>query len=200
MEKPNAPSCERNKEPILEVLKKVISQFSKEEIEVFEVGSGTGQHACYFTSQLENLLWTTADMEENHPGIKAWISENPERIKGPLAFKAGENEIPKNRFDMVFSANTLHIMSWKSCKTLFKQLGKSLDTNSLVLFYGPFNYRGEFTSESNKDFNQWLKNRDPNMGIRAFEDVTNNMAKNGFFLKEDVEMPANNRILIFERS
>lgn len=200
MEKANAPSCERNKGPILEVLKNIVNQIGKEQVSVFEIGSGTGQHACYFTSQLEQLVWTTADLEENHAGIKAWIAENPERIKGPLVFSAGDNEIPKSKFDIVFSANTLHIMGWKSCKTLFKQLGKSLETKSVVLFYGPFNYRGEFTSDSNRDFDKWLKNRDPKMGIRAFEDVTNNMAKNGFFLNEDIEMPANNRILVFERS
>jgi len=200
MEKPNAPSCERNKAPILTILEKYCQHRDINPFKIFEIGSGTGQHACFFSEKLPFVEWTTSDMEENHAGIKAWIAESHQKILGPVKFEAGKDSVEFDSYDMVFSANTLHIMGWKSCKTLFKKLGKSMKTDSLVLFYGPFNYRGEFTSESNRTFDGWLKDRSPAMGIRAFEDVTNNMAKNGFFLKEDIEMPANNRILVFEKS
>lgn len=199
MEKPNAPSCERNKEPILEVFRKYIDM-NKEPYRIFEVGSGTGQHACFFSEQLDNVEWTTSDLAENHAGIRSWISESKKNIHGPVEFEAGKGQIDLSKYQAVFSANTLHIMGWKSCKTLFKVLGKTMKTDALVFFYGPFNYLGKYTSPSNEEFDKWLKEKGSHMGIRSFEDVTNNMAKNGFFLKEDIEMPANNRVLVFEKS
>ena len=90
-------------------------------------------------------------------------------------------------------------MSWKEDKTLFKLLGKRLREGSLVFFYGPFNYDGKFTSPSNEEFEKWLKERNPKSGIRAFEDVESSMQKFGFKLLKDHEMPANNRLLVFER-
>ena len=89
-------------------------------------------------------------------------------------------------------------MSWKQDKTLVKILGSSLPAISIVAFYGPFNKSGKFTSPSNEEFDSFLKSRDSSMGIRTIEDIANNMAKHGLFFKEDIEMPANNRILVFE--
>lgn len=197
MEKPFSPSCERNKGPILEFFK----EYDIRKGHLLEIGSGTGQHAVYFGKQFPELNWVCSDIKENHEGIKSWLkSEKVPNVHGPETLKVGVDDFPKrNSFQYVFSANTLHIMSWKENKALFKLLGKRLREGALVLFYGPFNYNGSFTSESNEKFDAWLKERNPHSGIRHFEDISNVMFKNGLKLLKDHEMPANNRILTFER-
>lgn len=197
MNKPFAPACERNRSAIFEVLK----QYDIGEGRLLEIGSGTGQHAVYFASFFPLLHWVCSDLEDNHEGIKSWLKEvKLPNIHGPEKLKVGRDDFPGKRpFDYVFSANTLHIMSWKEDKALFKLLGKRLREPALVFFYGPFNYNGTYTSESNKDFDIFLKERDSQSGIRNFEDVESSMKKNGFKLLKDHEMPANNRLLVFER-
>ncbi len=198
MKKPFSPSCERNREAILAVLK----QYDIGEGSLLEIGSGTGQHAVYLASHFPNLEWICSDVEENHAGIKAWLKEaRLANVYGPETLKIGRDDFPsKKPIQYVFSANTLHIMPWKEDKTLFKLLGKRLREGALVFFYGPFNYNGEFTSESNKEFDAWLKDKySQASGIRNFEDVSAAMQKNGFKLLRDHEMPANNRLLVFER-
>jgi cyclopropane fatty-acyl-phospholipid synthase-like methyltransferase len=198
MEKPFSLSCDKNKGPILEVLKKYIDRESKT---LLEIGSGSGQHASFFSKEFPNLTWVTTDKNKNHEGIKLWQKEvNLDNFKGPEEYEVGVSPFPIGDFDYIFSANTFHIMSWKLDKTLMKQLGKNMKSKALFMVYGPFNYLGKFTSPSNEEFDGFLKKRDPQSGIRTFEDVTNNMAKNGFYLLEDVEMPSNNRTLIFEKS
>ena len=198
MKKPFAPACERNQQPILEVLK----QYNLTEGRLLEVGSGTGQHAVYMAKNFPNLHWVCSDLEENHDGIKSWLKEAKlSNIHGPERFKIGKDDFPgKKPFQYVFTANTLHIMSWKEDKSLFKLLGKRLREGALVFFYGPFNYKGQFTSESNRDFDAWLKEKYSSAsGIRNFEDILGAMTKFGFKLLSDHEMPANNRMLVFER-
>lgn len=195
MTKKIAPSVDRNKQAILDILKIYITKGR-----LLEIGSGTGQHAVYFAEHFRNLHWVTSDVKPNHPDIKAWLAEAKlKNIHGPEVLKIGKDDFPKGAFDYVFTANTLHIMSWKENKALFKILGKRLRERSLVFFYGPFNYEGEFTSQSNENFNTWLKERNPLSGIRNYEDVRINMEKVGFEFIEDHEMPANNRVLVFER-
>ena len=197
MNKPFSPACERNQEPIL----KILNRYNLSEGRLLEIGSGTGQHAVFFAEKFPKLHWVCSDVEGNHNGIKQWLKEAKlSNIHGPEKLVVGKDDFPGKRpFDYVFSANTLHIMSWKEDKALFKLLGKRLREASLVFFYGPFNYKGEFTSASNKDFDAHLKERNPQSGIRNFEDVEGAMVKNGFKLLQDHEMPANNRILVFER-
>lgn len=195
MTKPFSPACERNREPILKVLKDVISP---EDRKLLEIGSGTGQHAVYLAPHFPHMIWVTSDVRENHAGIKMWLEESgAPNIIGPGEFQVGKDDFPQGNFDVVFTANTFHIMNWKECKTLMKMLGQNLQEGSQVLIYGPFNYQGKFTSQSNADFDASLKERDTLMGIRNIEDVTTNMRKNGFLLSQDYEMPANNRLLLF---
>ena len=190
-------ACERNKEPILQVLKEVITADNKR---VLEVGSGTAQHAAYFAKNLKNITWTTSDVSSGHARIKSMLDEvKLPNLRGPLAFEIGKDFFPKYNYDIVFTANTFHIMSWKQCKNLMKILGNRLREGSQVIIYGPFNYEGKFTSESNSLFDQYLKEINPEQGIRSFEDINKNMIKNGFVLFKDYEMPANNRILVFTR-
>lgn len=197
MQKPHSPSCDRNREPILEVLKNVIRHEDKR---LLEIGAGTGQHAVYFAPEFPWLEWHPTDQSENLKGMKLWFDEcKVPNIKAPVRLIVGKDDFPKLKFDLVFTANTFHIMHWKECKSLMKLLGHRLRENSLVMIYGPFKYEGQFTSPSNEEFDLELKSRDPLSGIRSFEDVHNGMVKNGFELVFDYDMPANNRMLIFKR-
>ena len=190
-------ACERNQEPILKILKEVISPDNRK---LFEIGSGTAQHAIFMAPHFSNITWTTSDVVANAKLLKTNLEKaKVENVKGPFQFEVGKDDFPRVPFDLIFTANTFHIMSWKQCKTLMKDLGTRLREGSQVIIYGPFNYDGKFTSESNAEFDKQLKEQDPQRGIRAFEDVNNNMIKNGFSLYKDFEMPANNRTLVYTR-
>ncbi len=197
MEKPYSAACDRNKEPIQEVLQEVILPSDRR---LLEIGSGTGQHAVYLAPFFPQLEWYPTDLTPNLAGMNLWFSEAKiPNIQKPQRLDVSRDDFPKLKFDVVFTANTLHIMHWKDCKSFMKLLGKRLRENSRAVFYGPFKYNGEFTSQSNADFDQRLKERDPLSGIRSFEDIVNNMEKNGFEFISDNEMPANNRMLVFNR-
>ena len=188
----------RNQEPIFHVLKDYIGMSDGR---LLEIGSGTAQHAIYIAEKLPNLHWVCSDQVENHANIKIRLqSAKLANIHGPEKLVVGEDDFPgKKPFDYVFTANTLHIMSWKLNKSLFKLLAKRLREGALAFFYGPFNYDNEYTSDSNKAFDEFLKSRDSLSGIRNFEDISRNMEKYGFKLLKDHEMPANNRLLVFRK-
>ena len=197
MEKPFSAACERNAGPILGVLKDYITHEHKR---LLEIGSGTGQHAVYFAPEFPWMEWHPSDLKANHAGMSMWFKEAKiQNIFPPVKLDVAKDDFPKLKFDVVYTANTFHIMHWKECKSFMKLLGHRLREGSLAMIYGPFNYKGEFTSESNREFDQTLKAKDPLSGIRAFEDVNNNMEKNGFELLEDQDMPANNRMLVYRR-
>lgn len=192
-----ASSCERNRDPILDVLKQYLKTGR-----LLEIGSGTGQHAVYFANHFSQLQWVCSDRKENHQIIQDRLKEvRLPNLHGPMTLKIGEDDFPDKRpFQYVFTANTLHIMPWKENKTLFKLLGKRLREGALVFIYGPFNYQGKYTSPSNESFDKWLKDtHSESSAIRNFEDVLSAMQKNGFKLLNDHQMPANNRLLVFER-
>ena len=194
---PNAPACDKNSAPILDVLNRFINEKHQS---LLEIGSGSGQHAAYFCKHFPWLSWQTSDLLENHSGINLWKERsNHVNFLPPIEFKIGQDPFPAKHYDIIFTANTLHIISWKQVKLLIKMLGKNIKSKSLIIIYGPFNYHGGFTSDSNKHFDQFLKSKDLKSGIRHFEDITNNMTKNGIYLLEDIAMPANNRTLVFEK-
>ncbi len=192
--KPYSESCEQNREPILQVLQAELAGCTR----LLEIGSGTGQHAVYFTPEFPMLKWQTSDVAAYHPGIHAWIEDaGTDNILTPLALDVCKDSWPDTGFDSIFSANTAHIMSWPEVECLFEGVGKVLHASGLFFLYGPFNYNGSFTSESNARFEQWLKTRDPESGIKDFE-ALEVLAKNaGLVLRKDYEMPANNRVLVW---
>lgn len=195
MEKPNAPSCERNREPILEVLK---DHFADRRA-VLEIGSGTGQHAIFFAAALPHLTWQTSDRPENLPGIAAWLAEAAlPNTPAPLVFDVVD-AWPERRFDAIFSANTLHIMPWAAVESFFAGLPDLLAEGAKVAIYGPFNYGGRFTSESNAAFDRWLKDKASHQGIRDFERVDALAEQAGLSLLEDRAMPSNNRCLVWQQ-
>jgi cyclopropane fatty-acyl-phospholipid synthase-like methyltransferase len=189
-------AASRNKEPIFNVLKEYLTNDSR----LLEIGSGNAEHAIYMTDEFESLHWVTSDTADKHKLIKDNLRAlKIKNIHGPETLQVGKDDFPKGVFEYVYTANTLHIMSWKENKSLFKLLGKRLREGALVFIYGPFNYDGKFTSPSNEEFDAWLKSRNEKSGIRGFEDVKQSMDKCGFKLIKDHEMPANNRLLVFER-
>ena len=193
---PFSQACENNQAPILAVLQQAFA----DRRQVLEVGSGTGQHGVYFAPRLPHLVWQTSDLAENHPGIRAWQAAHPApNLRAPLLFDLRGSTWPDGPFDAVFSANTAHIMGWPEVEALFSGLPAFLRDDATLAIYGPFNTRGEFTSQSNREFDGWLKARDPRSGIRDFEAVDALAGNIGFELIEDVAMPANNRMLVWRR-
>lgn len=188
-------ACERNSEPILAVLRKVLA----DKRTVLEIGSGTGQHAVYFARQLPHLIWQTSDLQKNHPSILAWREEaGLANVSPPLEIDVG-GTWPRQSFDAVFTANTCHIMAWSEVEAMFAGVSRVLNPGGLFLIYGPFNYDGKFTSPSNQRFNEYLQMQAPHMGIRDIADLRG-LAARTMALVHDHEMPANNRLLVFSKS
>lgn len=195
--KPFAESCEENKRPILEVLRIEFMEVRN----VLEIGSGTGQHAVFFAAQLPQLVWHTSDVVEHHAGIRAWIdAAGLDNVHPPLPLDVRHDTWPQARFDGVFSANTAHIMGWTEVKAMFAGVGGVLAPGGRFCLYGPFNYGGKFTSESNARFDQWLKARDVRSGVRNFEDLDRLANAAGMRLLNDYAMPANNRTLVWVKA
>ena len=196
-EKPWSPASERNREPILAVLREHFADCRR----VLELGSGTGQHAVHFAASLPGLLWQPSDRAENLAGIRMWLEEaRLPNTPAPLELDVNQPQWPAQRYDAVFSANTLHIMSWAEVETLFRRLPELLQPQARLAVYGPFNYGGQFTSDSNAAFDVSLKAAAPHRGIRDFEAVDALARGIGFRLLEDRAMPANNRCLVWARS
>ena len=192
-DKPYSVACERNREPILAVLR---THFADRR-HVLEIGSGTGQHAVHFAASMPHLQWQTSDVAANLPGISAWLAEAQLPNTPPPLLLDVNKELPALAADAIFSANTLHIMSWDEVERLFGGLNRVCAPDVTVAIYGPFNYGGRFTSDSNAAFDATLKARDPHMGIRDFEAVNQLAAGTGLTLVADVPMPANNRTLVW---
>lgn len=196
-QKPYAESCDQNRDPILKILKLLFADTTR----VLEIGSGTGQHAVYFARHLPHLIWHCSDRRDNHAGINQWLDEaNLDNTRAPLALDVSLDTWPvpqpqQARFDALFSANAVHIMSWQNVRDFFKNAGRLLPSNGLLVLYGPFNYAGQYTSESNARFDAWLQQQNPQSAIRNFEDLDTLAHDAGLTLQQDFAMPANNRIL-----
>lgn len=197
MENSFSAAADRNKEPILKVLKEVVRPHHKR---LLEIGAGTGQHAIYLAPFFPHLDWTPTELPESLSQLARRVHESKiSNIRQPHSFEVGQDDFPIQTYDIVFTANTFHIMHWKECKTLIKLLSIRLSEGGKVVLYGPFKYNGQFTSLSNEEFDRSLREMDSLSGVRAFEDVNNAMLKHGFELVKDYEMPANNRMLVYNR-
>lgn len=196
LSKPYSQACENNKEAILTVLKKELRNAYR----VLEVGSGTGQHAVYFSEQMPQLDWQTADRLEYHAGINQWLqAAQHANFRQPIALDVGSYDWASAQYDAVFCANTLHIMGLDQVKGFVRRVGEALSEKGRFLVYGPFNYAGKYTSASNARFDQWLKQQDVESAIRDFEQVNSLANEGGLVLREDYTMPANNRLLVWEK-
>ena len=194
--KPYAESCDQNRLPILEVLERELAGRRR----LLEIGSGTGQHAVFFGARFPELLWQTSDVAAAHAGIHAWLDEaGLDNVLAPLALDVCADDWPRQGYDAVFSANTVHIMAWPQVECLFAGVSEVLEAGGVFCLYGPFNYGGRYTSDSNAQFDRWLKARDPLSGIRDFEALCALAESAGMVLREDYDMPANNRTLVWTR-
>ena len=195
--KPFSPSCERNQDVILNEIKAWLRNAKT----VLEIGSGTGQHAVYFSKAMPHLSWQTSDLLISHPGINSWIEDSGlNNVLAPLEIDALAHhwpELKNKRFDTIFTANSLHIMSSEAVTQLFDKLKVVMNTPCQLIIYGPFKVNGEFTSESNSQFEQRLKALDTLSGIRDLEWIQELASKQGLTLSENVDMPANNKLLKF---
>lgn len=195
--KPFADSSEQNKTPIYAVLKQYLHKLES----VLEIGSGTGQHAVFFAEQFPHLTWIASDRAEYHAGINMWLEDaGLANTQGPLLLDVNQSNWPIKQVDAVFSANTVHIMGWSSVENMFVGIGQVLNSKGVFCLYGPFNYNGQFSSESNARFDLWLKQRDPVSGVRDFEALQILAKKAGLEFVDDIEMPANNRVLVWRKN
>ena len=196
LNKPYSESCDQNRDVILSVLKRVFVDSGL----VLEIGSGTGQHAVFFAENMPHCQWQPSDRMEYLPGIQAWVDEaNLDNMLEIIPLDVTMPVWPVAEADYIYSANSVHIMSWDAAQALFAGLKSVLKSGGLFVLYGPFNYAGAYTSSSNERFDQWLKQRDPQSGIRDFESLDQLANQSGMSLMDDVEMPANNRILVWKK-
>ena len=196
VDKPFAEYAERNGGPILDVLTDEFAATSR----VLEIGSGTGQHAARFAAAMPHLMWQTSDLAENHPGITAWVNDaNLDNLLAPLHLDVLTAEHSPAAYDCVFSANTAHIMSFDAVTRMFALVGEGLMDRGVFCLYGPFRRAGEFNTESNARFDQALRSRDPEMGIRDLEDLDALATANGMRRQRLYAMPANNHIAVWQR-
>jgi len=192
-------ACERNKHPILNVLIDAFADISN----VLEIGSGTGQHAVYFANNLSHLKWQPSELPEYLPSLQARLAaEGPGNVGEPLSLNVRDHpwlDADRRSIDGLFTANTLHIMSWEDVEHFFVGLGELLARNSVLCIYGPFRYGGRYTSQSNAAFDASLRNRDPLSGIRDFEAIAGLAESQGLRFLKDHSMPANNQLLVWAK-
>jgi SAM-dependent methyltransferase len=193
---PFSDACERNQEPILGVLRLALAQHRQ----VLEVGSGTGQHAVYFATHLPHLTWHPTEQLGNLGGLDLRIrTEAPPNVVVPTVLDVRQAVWPVHAVDAVFTANTLHIMSWQEVVALFEGIRTILKPHGCVCIYGPFRYQGLYTSPSNREFDAMLQERDPHSGLRDIEAVRKLGEDNGLYLSADHDLPAFNRLLVLTR-
>lgn len=200
---PFAPSAERNKDAILAALRPRLAQCRR----VLEIGSGTGQHAVHMTAALPQLVWQCSELPGAIAGVAARLeAEGTERTPPPLALDVATPPWPlpaaeaPDAFDAIFTANTLHIMSFAHVGQFFARVGEVLAPGGLCCVYGPMKYGGAFTTRSNAEFDAQLRARDPLSGIRDFEALDELAQAQGLTLLDDLAMPANNQLLIWRRA
>lgn len=195
-ERPFAPSCERNRDPILGVLHDAFGDRRA----VLEIGSGTGQHAVHFAAAMPWLRWQCSERAQHLSGIAHWLDDAAlPNTPPPIALDVATGPWPSARFDAAFTANTLHIMGWPEVEACFAGLDATLATDATLVVYGPFNRDGRYNSDSNREFDAWLKARDPRSGIRDLEAVDALARAIGFQREATIEMPAHNLSVVWRR-
>ena len=190
-----SPASENNKQIILTYLVDLLADTT----ELLEIGSGSGQHAIFFAQHLPKLVWQTSELADGIDALEDNVKQYaPENVLTPVLLDVVQHPWPILQSSAIYTANTLHIMPWTSVIQLLKGVGEVLSQQGLLCVYGPFKYKGKFTTQSNADFDQWLKHANPLSGIRDFEAVNQLAIDQGLSLVTDYPMPANNQLLIFK--
>ncbi|KUJ83958.1 DUF938 domain-containing protein [Microbulbifer flavimaris] len=193
---PDAPACARNRDPILAALRRLLA----ESRQLLEIGSGTGQHAVYFAPEFPHLDWQASDLAGKLTGIRRWLEACPSANLPPPVALDVEAEWPALTVDTVFTANTLHILSETAVESLFRALPDVLAPGGRLIAYGPFRDGDDFGAESNREFDAWLRQRDPASGIRDLDWLDALALAVGMVRSETIAMPANNRLVVWRRS
>jgi cyclopropane fatty-acyl-phospholipid synthase-like methyltransferase len=193
---PVSEACERNKEPILGVLRLCFADRK----EVLEIGSGTGQHAVHFARHLSHLTWHPTEQLGHLEHLTARIQlEGGTNLRPATVLDVRQSIWPVRLVDAVFTANTLHIMSWPEVIALYHGVGAVLAPGGIMGIYGPFRYDGRYTSDSNREFDKMLKERDPASGLRDVQAIGELARQYGMRLEQDHDLPAFNRLLVFAK-
>jgi hypothetical protein len=193
---PFSSAAERNRHPILEHLQTLFPPSGS----VLEIGSGTGQHAAFFSRNLPGLLWQPSDREENLAGLEArFAAEGNENILPPLKLDVTRDPWPGYCYDAAYSANTAHIMPWEAVVAMFAGVAEHLELNARFCLYGPFNVDNRFTSPSNAHFDASLRAQDSRMGIRDMAMIESLANLQEMTLEYKLAMPANNFLLVFKK-
>ncbi|WP_405233490.1 DUF938 domain-containing protein [Lentisalinibacter salinarum] len=197
VEPPFSPAAERNRRPILSVLRRHVGPGCR----VLEIGAGTGQHARCFAAELPQVRWQASDLAPNLPSLAAGLqTPGAPPLPAPVALDVLHDDWPDGPFDAVYAANTAHIMSWPAVCAMLAGAARVLRPDGLLLIYGPFSRGGCHTSESNRRFHRQLRGRDPAMGIRDLDDVDAEAARHGLERAAEYAMPANNLLVVWRRA
>ena len=190
-------AAENNKAPIADVMGKHLSP----DASVLEIGSGAGQHALHMSHAFPGITWLPSEREAVVPLLRANLAlYESNNIQPPLVLDLNDFTWSGDPVDAVYAANVMHIVSESLGERLVQVAADALRSSGLLILYGPYKYNGQFTTESNAAFDQWLKDRDPASGVRDFEAVIATAQCSGLTLTQDYAMPANNQMLIFERA
>jgi cyclopropane fatty-acyl-phospholipid synthase-like methyltransferase len=193
----SSEACERNKEPLLAVLREELAGCER----LLEIGSGSGQHAVHFAAHLPRLTWQPSELPENLAPLAERIrAAQLPNLRAPLALDVRVRPWRMAAADAVFSANTLHIIAWQAVQQFFDGVGALLAAPGVLCVYGPFRFRGRHTSDSNAAFDAYLRERDPLSGVRDFEALDALAHAQGLKFSADHAMPANNRTLVWRRA
>lgn len=186
----------RNSDPILEVLRLELASAKN----VMEIGSGSGQHAVHFSAAMPHLHWQPTDRREYLQSIERWVADSGiDNLSAPLLLDVLTNRVPQRHFDAVFSANTAHIMSWQAVEKMFSLVDEALQEAGCFCLYGPFKSNGEFNASSNATFDRYLRDSDPQMGIRELQQLDKLASKYAMQRTRLYAMPANNYLVVWRR-
>lgn len=195
-DKPFSQACENNKQPILESIRTTFTSPGT----ILEIGTGTGQHAVHFASALPHLVWQPSDRPGASGHCLGWIEDSAlANIRPPVELDVASGSWPIDSIDGAYSANTAHIMAWEEVEAMFAGLAKRMNAGMPFCLYGPFSYGGKHTSDSNRQFDRYLRAQAAHMGIRDMDDLLKLAERTGFLLESDEQLPANNRLLVWRK-
>lgn len=195
-ERPFAPAAERNARAILGVLRDELEQAAS----VLEIGSGTGQHAVCFATELPQLQWQPSEVAENLHGIRAWLQEAAlANVAEPVVLDVLTSSGPATTYDAIFTANTAHIMSYAAVESMLDKAAAALNPGGVFILYGPLRRNGQFNTPSNAAFDASLRRRNNVMGIRDLEDLDRMAATGDMQRLRLYALPTNNHIVVWQK-
>jgi len=192
----HAPATARNREPILDVLRRVLPQQGL----VLEISAGSGEHAAFFSAAHPDLDWQPSDLDpEALESIDAWRSEGSERLHSAIRLDTTEDPWPVPHADAIVNINMIHIAPWAACQGLMRGAGRILPPGGVLFMYGPYKLEGRHTAPSNEAFDESLRGRNPSWGVRDLDEVIAEASANGLDFIERIAMPANNQSVVYRR-